>query len=230
MTEEERIRKAAREARFDAAPFAAAILVANVALAIVSRQAGWELFDASDWWAWLLVAAPSAVLVVRLLVGFGAHTVVRRRRRREVYALLGLLTLGNGAGMLCVIVSLTHWEPTGPQLLVTAAVVLMTNAITFALWFWAMDSGGPIRRALKGDHRRSPDFQFPQDDNPELAEEGWQPELVDYAYLSLTNSLAFSPTDVMPLSRRAKLLMGAESVVSVVTVLLVAARAINILE
>ena len=85
-----------------------------------------------------------------------------------------------------------------------------------------------MARAL-GRAPRKPDFQFPQDENPQLAREGWAPRLWDYFYVSLTNATAFSPTDAMPLTRRAKALMAAESVLSAVTVLLVAARAINTL-
>ncbi len=83
-------------------------------------------------------------------------------------------------------------------------------------------------RAL-AEGRTGPDFQFPQDENPHLARPDWAPGLVDYAYLSLTNSVAFSPTDAMPLTHVAKLLMAIEATVSGVTVLLVAARAINVL-
>ena len=100
--------------------------------------------------------------------------------------------------------------------------------IAFGLSFWALDRGGPVER-LRSD-RLLPDFQFPQDENPELAQPGWQPRLVDYVYVSFTNSIAFSPTDAMPLTRRAKLLMLLESSISATTVLLVAARAINILK
>ena len=82
----------------------------------------------------------------------------------------------------------------------------------------------PCRR-----NRGKPDFQFPQDENPQLAREGWTPRLMDYFYVSLTNAMAFSPTDAMPLTRLAKTLMAAESTLSAVTILLVAARAVNIL-
>ena len=74
-----------------------------------------------------------------------------------------------------------------------------------------------------------PDFQFPQMENPQFAAPGWQPRLFDYMYVSFTNAIAFSPTDAMPLTRPAKVLMASESVLSAITVLLVAARAINIL-
>jgi hypothetical protein len=89
-----------------------------------------------------------------------------------------------------------------------------------------IDRGGPVRR--QEPKPPPPDFQFPQMENPDLAAPGWQPHLVDYVYVAFTNALAFSPTDSMPLSRRAKLLMLFESALSALTILLVAARAVNI--
>ena len=91
-----------------------------------------------------------------------------------------------------------------------------------------LDCGGPVVRAL-ATARRKPEFQFPQDENPHLKREGWAPRLWDYFYVSLTNSIAFGATDAMPLTRPAKALMAAESALSAITVLLVAARAVNIL-
>ena len=85
-----------------------------------------------------------------------------------------------------------------------------------------------MARAL-APQRSRPDFQFPQDENPQLARPDWSPALNDYLYLALTNSIAFSPTDAMPLSHRAKLFMGIESLIAAVTVLIVAARAVNVL-
>jgi hypothetical protein len=129
--------------------------------------------------------------------------------------------------LVAVIASLVRGdEKSGGQLLLKAFVVWGTNSITYGLWFWALDRGGPVRR-LQADPP-PPDWQFPQMENPELAEPGWQPHLLDYQYVSFTNSIAFSPTDSMPLTRRAKLLMLSEAGVSAVTVLLVAARSVNI--
>jgi hypothetical protein len=108
-------------------------------------------------------------------------------------------------------------------------VVLFADAVAFGLAFWELDCGGPVARALSTAPRK-PDFQFPQDENPQLAAPGWEPHLLDYAYVALTNSTAFSATDAMPLSRQAKLLMGLEATISVVTVLLIAARAVNVLK
>jgi hypothetical protein len=225
--DEARLREAAREARHEAAPFAAAILVANVTLAVVSERLGWQLFGRSDWWLWLVVGAPSALLVLTFLVG--PQRLGLDRLRREVASVtLGLLWLGTTAGVACVIVSLMHWQPGGGQLLASAGVVLLTNVLTFSLVFWELDDGGPVARAMAAT-RTHPDFQFPQDENPGLARPEWGPALVDYVYVSVTNSIAFSPTDAMPLTHRAKLFMGLEAGLSALTVLVVAARAINIL-
>jgi hypothetical protein len=120
-------------------------------------------------------------------------------------------------------------QPTGGQLLASAFVVLLTNVVTFAFAFWELDLGGPVARAMS-EERTKPDFEFPQDDNPTVARPGWEPRLFDYVYVALTNVTAFSPTDVMPLTRLAKLLMAIESTVSITTVLVVAARAVNVLK
>jgi len=147
--------------------------------------------------------------------------------KARAIGLLAIVSLANAVLLLAVIASLVRGdEKSGAQLLLKAITVWTTNTITFGLWYWAFDRGGPVRR-LEPDPP-PPDFQFPQLENPQLAAPGWQPELVDYLYVSLTNSIAFSPTDAMPLSRWAKLLMSAESALSSITVLLVAARAVNI--
>jgi len=229
MSDSSRLNAAVREARDDAAPFALAAAVALIALALVSRHARWELLGHRVWWVWLVVAGPYVFLSVTLLFGLGA--LVRHDRRREiVIALLSLVWAFNVAGVLVLVASLVSpsgVHVTGRQLLLSAGIMWLTDTIAFGLAFWELDCGGPVARAL-GD-RVEPDFQFPQDENPQLARAGWAPRLWDYLYLSLTNSIAFSPTDAMPLTRPAKALMAAESTLSAVTVLLVAARAVNIL-
>ena len=96
-----------------------------------------------------------------------------------------------------------------------------------SLWFWELDGGGPIARRKNPDGRR--DFAFVQMTDPDLKYPGWTSEYFDYFYVSCTNSIAFSPTDTLPLSRMAKALMALQSALSAVTLLLVAARAVNIL-
>jgi hypothetical protein len=226
----DRLASAVREARNDAAPFALTAAGTLVALALVSKHAHWALLGRQLWWLWLLVAFPYICLAATLLLGLGR--LVRHNRRREiVLALLGLVWIFNLLGVLALVVSLVAHSGThitGRELLFAGSAVLFTDAIAFGLAFWELDCGGPVARALATAPRK-PDFQFPQDENPLLARDGWAPRLWDYFYVSLTNSIAFSPTDAMPLTRPAKALMGAESTLSAIAVLLVAARAVNIL-
>jgi hypothetical protein len=226
----DRLRAAVREARDDAAPFALVAGAVLVALALVSRIAHWELLGHRLWWVWLIVAVPYAGLSGTLL--FGLARLVRHDRRREiVIALLALVWLFNVFGVLLLVASLVSnsgVHVTGRQLLCSATALWLTDMVAFGLAYWELDGGGPVARAL-APARAQPDFQFPQDENPKLARDNWAPRLWDYFYVSLTNSIAFSPTDAMPLTRSAKALMAAESTLSAVTVLLVAARAVNIL-
>jgi hypothetical protein len=180
------------------------------------------------WWVWVV----PIVLELALLVALAWQRPRRRLeqvglRRTVDLALLGAISLANALLLLAVLASLVSGDETsGAQLLLKATTVWGTNVIAFGLWYWTFDRGGPVRR-LRPDPPL-PDFQFPQMENPQLAAPGWQPEFVDYVYVAFTNSIAFSPTDAMPLSRRAKLLMLSESAISSLTVLLVAARAVNI--
>ena len=112
-------------------------------------------------------------------------------------------------------------------LLLNGGAIWLANVIVYALWYWEGDRGGPAARAnATMDY---PDFLFAQMTMPELVPKDWEPTFVDYFYLSFTNATAFSPTDTLPLSRWAKLTMLSESAVSLVTVALVVARAVNIL-
>jgi hypothetical protein len=226
----DRLRIAVREARDDAAPFALAAAAILVALGLISMHAHWDLLGHRLWWMWLVVAAPYVLLSATLLFGLGRLTE-HDRRREIVIALLGLVWFFNVLGVAVLVISLVSHQAvhiTGRQLLLSGGVVWLANAIAFGLAYWELDSGGPVARALATTPRK-PDFQFPQDENPQLAREDWAPRLLDYFYISLTNAMAFSPTDAMPLTRLAKLLMAAESTLSAITVLLVAARAVNIL-
>lgn len=182
-------------------------------LSILSEQNGWKLW-VFPWWSWLILIGPELALVAFLIHG-----------RPDVHeltltlVLIGLMCLVNALALTALIGSVvTAQEKSGGQLLLKGITVWATNVTAFGLAFWELDARGPIEH----------DFQFPQMENPELAEPGWRARLVDYFYVSFTNSVAFSPTDAMPLSRRAKLLMLVESAVSAIAILLVAARAVNI--
>jgi hypothetical protein len=127
----------------------------------------------------------------------------------------------------------------GSPLLVAAMQVWLTNVIGFGLLFWELDRGGPVaRRRLRRDQLPPADWRFSQDENADAVvevaagastESGWIPTFVDYLYLSLTNSSAFSPTDTMPLTSRAKVLMGLEATAALLISLVVIARAVGAL-
>lgn len=115
----------------------------------------------------------------------------------------------------------------GQSLLIDALNIWFTNVVVFALWFWNLDRGGPATRELHPERRA--DFLFPQMSGAVPNSEGWTPGFIDYFFVSFTNATAFSPTDTMPLTARAKLLFIVQSAASLLTVGLVAARAVNIL-
>ena len=115
----------------------------------------------------------------------------------------------------------------GTTLLVDAVIIWMINIIVFALWFWGLDGGGPAVRHAR--QKSAFEFLFPQALMKQTETPPFSPGFVDYLFLSFTNATAFSPTDTMPLSQRAKLLMMAEAMISLLTIAFVAARAVNIL-
>ncbi len=227
IVEPSSLREEEIESRWEAAPAIALVIGAQVLLALVSYSQDWKLWDL-PWWIWLLPVVPELALLIPLAWQRPRRALEQMGRRREVaLALLAVVSLANALLLVAVIASLVRGdEKSGAQLLLKAITLWGSNVVTFGLWFWAIDRGGPVRRLEPSPP--PPDFQFPQMENPQLAEPGWQPQLVDYLYVSFTNSIAFSPTDAMPLTRRAKLLMLVESASSSLTVLLVAARAVNI--
>ena len=157
------------------------------------------------------------------------HFVKRRRRavRRLAVVMTGVITIINFGSLIKVVEALlySHVGTNGQRLLIDAVNIWAINIIAFALWYWTLDRGGPAARGLT--HRTQPDFLFAQMSASE--ECVWSPGFVDYLFLAFTNATAFSPTDTLPLSGRAKLLMMAQSVISLLTIALVAARAVNIL-
>jgi uncharacterized membrane protein len=174
-------------------------------------------------------------LAVLLLIGVFVAKSVRSNRRARVLrsaslALIAVMSTANAtsAGRLIVDLVRSSGIKQPAQLLLTGAAIWFTNVIVFALWYWELDRGGPVERAA-GAHPY-PDFVFTQMTSPELAPPDWEPGFVDYLYVSFTNATAFSPTDTMPMTRWAKLTMLTQSAVSVVTVALVIARAVNVLQ
>jgi uncharacterized membrane protein len=143
--------------------------------------------------------------------------------------LIGLVNLANVASLaLLVRVVLSGGAVSGRQLVFSGIQIWLTLILVFALWYWELDRGGP---ALRGHaDQRNPDFLFPQMATHELGQTDWMPGFLDYLYLSFTNATAFSPTDTMPLTSRAKVLMLIEALASITTVVMVAGRAVNILK
>ncbi|MFB7664894.1 hypothetical protein ACFC1R_13225 [Kitasatospora sp. NPDC056138] len=180
---------------------------------------------------WMLPVLEVALLVA--LAGLNPHRRVdhaSRSLRAVSLCLVAAISLANGWSAVKLVRELLHASggTTAPALLGTGGAIWATNVIAFALWYWEWDRGGPAARA-RGD-KNYPDFLFPQMQAHELAPTGWEPTFLDYLYVAFTNATAFSPTDTMPLSVWAKMLMMLQTAVSLVTVVLVVARAVNILQ
>ena len=161
---------------------------------------------------------------------WGAIRRNRRWIRGAALLLTFVVTAINFEALIAVTRALLHGAkgPTGASLLIDALNIWFTNVVIFALWFWNLDRGGPAMRGLESAGR--PDLLFPQMASPPAeGEEPWTPGFIDYLFVSFTNATAFSPTDTMPLSPRIKLLFMLEAAVSLATVGLVAARAVNVL-
>jgi uncharacterized membrane protein len=174
-------------------------------------------------------------LEIALGVGLLVANPVRIERRGPVVraASIGLIlviTAANAVSAILLVRAIVKALPdtaSAVSLLASGASIWGTNVIAFGLWYWEFDRGGPIHRAE--GIRKYPDLMFPQMASPELAPPDWKPHFVDYLYLSFTNATAFSPTDVMPLARWAKVAMAVQSAVSLAVGALVIARAVNIL-
>ncbi len=141
-------------------------------------------------------------------------------------AILFAANAGSGAGL--VVDLLTGHSSDRPSVLLgTGSAIYATNVVVFALWYWELDRGGPVSRGQ--GLRAFPDFLFPQMQAGDIVDPDWEPTFIDYLYVSFTNVTAFSPTDTLPLSRWAKLLMMLQSTLALLLVILVIARAVNVL-
>ena len=177
--------------------------------------------------SWLAPIVATGLLVLLVVVAPRRATHHAPRQRLMALTVIGIVSLINVVSLVLLVRLLIRGTSTnGEELILSGTKLLVTNVLVFAVWFWELDRGGPVARFRTPDAR--PDFQFPQTENPELAPPGWEPRLFDYVYVSFTNSIAFSPTDAMPLTHRAKLLMLFEASISALTILLVAARAVNV--
>jgi len=188
----------------------------------------------------LVIPLVELALLVALIWTNPRRLVRESRWSRAVsVALSGVVILTNLAALAMLVTMMSSSSTVGPSLLVSGMQVWLTNVIGFGLLFWELDRGGPVaRRKLRRDEMPPADWRFSQDENDDAVVEvaatastrsGWIPTYIDYLYLSLTNSSAFSPTDTMPLTSRAKALMGIEATAALLTSLLVVARAVGAL-
>jgi hypothetical protein len=178
-----------------------------------------------DW----LVPSVEGALLVGITVATPGDPL--RIPHRGVLWLTGVVAAANGASLVLLIYGLLHHQFTSDAygLTFAGALIWVTNVLAFGLLYWELDRGGRDARASGQDHM--PDFLFAQmtGDAQPLVGRSWRPTYIDYQYLSLTNSAAFSPTDTMPLTQRAKVIMGFQSVIALLTIGIVVARAVNAL-
>jgi hypothetical protein len=174
-----------------------------------------------------LVPAIEAVLLVVLLVSNPGNAEERQRLRRVSLTLVGLLVtaaLWSTALLVSDLIRGTGVSQDPDGLLALGGVVWLGNNLAFALLYWLIDSGGPYARSRLST---PVDFAFTQQLNPELGLPDWKPAFLDYLHLGFTNATAFSPTDVMPLTHRAKFTMLVQATVALALFGLVVARAVN---
>lgn len=168
------------------------------------------------------------IILVLALVAFGTkkHKAILHIRRSLAILLIAVISLANITSLGLVINELFRGKNiTGSELIISALAIYVTNIIIFGLWYWELDN-------YETDNKHNTiDFLFPQMTAKHLESipDAWVPTFLDYLYVSLTNASAFSPTDTMPLTHRAKMLMSLQSTISLITVVLVIARAANIL-
>ena len=177
---------------------------------------------------WLLPALEFAILVPLAFVAPRRHAQEATWHRIASVVLIALVNAANMVSLVRLVANiLVGSNAPGTNLVFAALQIWLTNVLVFGLWYWELDRGGPAARC-RPDHRE-PDFLFPQMNAPDSAPPAWAPQFLDYLYLGFTNATAFSPTDTLPLTGWAKFLMLVQSLASLLTVALVAARAVNIL-
>ena len=179
---------------------------------------------------WFPYVIGIALILPMAAVGLSAEKARWLRVERTIMLLfivaMGVGTLANLASLIGAMVRRSG-EVGGLQLFASSIVVWVSNVLIFSLLYWRIDRGGPEARANNAGTR--PDWLFPQAGAPEDAPPDWRPTFVDYLFLGFSTATAFSPTDALPLTSRAKMLMMLESTMSLGTIVVVAARAINIL-
>jgi uncharacterized membrane protein len=177
---------------------------------------------------WVIPVLEGCLLVPLMIANPNRLNAESRDVRKLSLVLIALVSAANITSLALLVRLLVRGTPAdGKQLIFAAVSVWLTQVIVFGLWYWETDRGGPVARTSA--NHGPPDFLFPQMEDPAVTRGHWSPRLIDYLYVSFTNSTAFSPTDTMPLSTMAKALMSAQSLTSLTTVAIVGARAVNIL-
>ena len=185
-----------------------------------------RLHDAS----WALAVFLVVILIVLMIGDPGRIDREASWLRVVTGVLIAMITIANSASVVKLSADIINVAPStnsAKTLLAGGAAIWLTNVIAFGLWFWELDRGGAAARA---HGRGDPAFVFPEMTNPQFAAADWYPKFVDFLYLSINTSLAFSPTDVLVVRPWAKLLMVAEELISLVVAVLVIARAVSILK
>jgi hypothetical protein len=218
------VKKTARPIRIEARwPGALAVLAVVCLLAVLPGRI--SLFPV--WVPYVLgVAVLTPMVGAGLTAGKGRWEGLERAITILFFLVVIAGTLVNLANLMSAMVRRPD-EVSGMQLLASSIGVWITNVLAFALLYWQLDRGGPGARENK--ERVKPDWLFPQTGASEDAAPDWQPTFVDYLFLGFSTATAFSPTDALPLTSRAKILMMLESSISLITLMVVASRAIGIL-
>jgi uncharacterized membrane protein len=178
---------------------------------------------------WLLPSLEGLLLIGLVIAAPRRVEHAHRGLRNGAVGLTAVVSAANITSLaLLTHYLLHHGSPNGRELVVSGSLIWLTNVLIFGLWYWQTDRGGPGSRAAGEDG--PPDLLFPQMNDDRIEPTNWRPQFVDYLYVALTNALALSPTDTMPLSPMAKSIMGIQSLVSLVTIGLIVARAVNILQ
>ena len=200
-------------------------MAAAVIVAIILQSTAPENGRLVPWW--IVPAIELLLLAVAMIRDPGRIDRRGPGSQRATIALAAAMTIATVVGIAVLIVDIldTNLIVTANSILGRGAALWVTNVIAFSFWYWIFDRGGPGERAAGS--AIAPSFAFPENATPELAPDGWQPRYHDYLYLSFTNATAFSPTDTLPVQAWAKMAMLAESVLSLITAIMVIARAIN---
>jgi hypothetical protein len=198
-------------------PAVVALLTVGILLSLASSQ-----LHLGPWWL-----PPVVVLILLVPLQIASRRNLHGKRRALAMVLLGTMTVAVAASSVFLVQQLLFGSLDPTSLLTGAGAIWVANLLTFSTWYWEIDGGGPAVR--RRDGHVSTDFLFPQMQVGDGTTHGWWPTFIDYLFVAFNASSAFSPTDTLILSHRAKILMMAQSLIAIVTVVVLAARAINTL-